>query len=89
MARFYIVLPACPSSEGGTISRVNCAPSEGEGVSENVAVVPVCVGRRSNGSYLVGAKRQSPPLGEGWEGSTPQPTMPEVWWAAYLIRPKA
>ena len=26
-----------PPSEGGTISRGNCAPSEGEGVSENVA----------------------------------------------------
>ena len=38
-------LPACPPLEGGTISRVNCAPSEGEDVSENVAAVPVCVGR--------------------------------------------
>ena len=45
VARFYIVLPACPPSEGGTISRVNSAPSEGEDVSENVAAVPVCVGR--------------------------------------------
>ena len=38
-------LPACPPLEGGTISRVNSAPSEGEDVSENVAAVPVCVGR--------------------------------------------
>ena len=30
-------LQACPPLEGGTISRVNCAPSEGEDVSENVA----------------------------------------------------
>lgn len=34
-----------PPLEGGTISWVNRAPSEGEGVSENVAAVPVCVGR--------------------------------------------
>ena len=45
VARFLHFLPACPPSEGGTISRVNSAPSEGEDVSENVAAVPVCVGR--------------------------------------------
>lgn len=34
-----------PPSESGTILRVNSAPSEGEDVSENVAAIPVCVGR--------------------------------------------
>ena len=34
-----------PPLEGGTISRGNCAPSEGEGVSENGATILVCGGR--------------------------------------------
>ena len=48
-------LPACPPLEGGTISRVNSAPSEGEDVSENVAAIPVCVGEAS---YSFGRSRK-------------------------------